>query len=256
MNLKDALSYFQFQRFRLQAPLTEPSSTPIPSGLLTALQVTWLLHTESCPFHSSRLPVYPSLLSVIAMAIWTQMGLLYLLMLIRFATSLSTNLNYLSTKLYLSSTHLTSELKGPHDAVGSLLLCFFCFLTSSWPIHPLTPVSIGQLAMCRLICWWILPSFRYTSCTQWWAPFKWVVRSMWAKVKAAFAQWWPSITLWLCMALSKGPFFYANSHPLTPQQLPSTVQSNCRLFWLVSWSKFSQLQRLLFEEPMITLSRL
>ena len=36
----DALSRFQFQRFRLLAPLAEQSPTPIPQGLLTALQVT------------------------------------------------------------------------------------------------------------------------------------------------------------------------------------------------------------------------
>ena len=36
----DALSHLQYQQFRLLAPLAEQSPTPVPQGLLIALQVT------------------------------------------------------------------------------------------------------------------------------------------------------------------------------------------------------------------------
>ena len=62
----DALSCFQFQRFMLQAPLVEQYLTPIPPGLLTVSQVTWLMpvlpHTGLFPFESSCASVCPVLL--------------------------------------------------------------------------------------------------------------------------------------------------------------------------------------------------
>jgi len=63
--------------------------------------------------------------------------------LMRFATSLFNSLGHSSIKLYLSSMHLTSELKGPHDAVGSLLLWFLSFPSEFKTYSPFDP-SVHQ----------------------------------------------------------------------------------------------------------------
>ena len=83
----DALSPFQFQRFRLLAPPAERSWTRISPGLLTALQVTWLRDatSSSCralPLQLVVCPCPPSvamLVSAIRMAMWVQIELFYLL---------------------------------------------------------------------------------------------------------------------------------------------------------------------------------
>ena len=84
----DALSRFQFQRFRLLTPLAEQSPTSILQGLLTALQVTSLRDATSSSCRAWPLQLIGCtclrsvvmLVSAVRMAMWMRMELLYLLM--------------------------------------------------------------------------------------------------------------------------------------------------------------------------------